>query len=208
MAVVIGNSHKHVARLTVDCHLSAKRLADELQDIGWRVELLTDLPGGQLLERLKLALNKARATDNGFILVCLGHGSATYFLGNDEVQTMYQDIVAVIAAEGKLEGQDTLKLVVADACQGGHGCPAQFSLPPGMIFAHSTDLTARAFEKPGVGSVFSTHLADAIRSYSSSWTVEQVLKHANAKTAEEMGTVGIVCTPNYHSNVKADWFLS
>ena len=99
-----------------------------------------------MLDKLRHVLaSEVQETDDGFVFCFCGHGRSTELLGNDNVRTLYQDIINEIDTATSLQGKP--KLVVFDCCRGNaaseHG---QLRLPKDMILARSTALTTRAFE--------------------------------------------------------------
>ena len=176
VAVTVGNRYSVYRQ--VDCQLSAQELNAALQGRGLRVEApWIDQPGGKpMLDRLRQVLaSKVRPTDDGFVFCFGGHGGATELVGNDNVPTSYQVIIDAIATEPKLQGKP--KLVVFDCGRGNTTSEAgQLRIPKDMILAHSTIMGSDAFNQSGVGLVYSTKLAAAIRSHAATHSVEDLLK--------------------------------
>jgi len=177
-AVVVTVGNQYSGPQSVDCHLSAQKLNGAFVGRGLRVEApWINQPGGApMLNRLRQVLaNEVRLDDDGFVFCFCGHGRSTELLGNDNVRTLYQDIINEIDTATSLQGKP--KLVVFDCCRGNaaseHG---QLRLPKDMILARSTALTTRAFEQPSIGNVYSNRLADAIQSHAATNSVVDLLK--------------------------------
>jgi len=179
-AVVVTVGNRYSGSQSVDCHLSAQELSAALQGRGLRVEApWIDEPGGlPMLEKLRQVVrSKVLPTDDGFVLCLCGHGSATEFVGNDNVRTSYQAIINVIDTEIKALGADTSNVLIADCCQIVTSAGAeQVQLPKNMLLARSTGFRTRAFEEAGKGNLYSNRLAANIRSHAARSSVEDLVK--------------------------------
>jgi hypothetical protein len=193
VAVTVGN--RYSGSQSVDCDLSAKELNEALKGRGLRVEPpWINQPGGApMLEKLRQVLaSEVRPTDDGFVFSFCGHGRATELMGNDNVPTSYQAIIDAIANAPKLQGKP--KLVVFDCCQGNAASElGHLRLPKDTILAFATGLSTRAWAQDGVGNVYSTRLAAAIRSHAAAHSVEDLLKLTQGEVHGER-----IVTENQH----------
>jgi hypothetical protein len=193
VAVLIGNRYGHQE---MDCDVSARELEGEFQRFGLRTHLWINEPGGlPMLQRLRALITaEVRADDNGFVFVFCGHGEATKLLGNDGVKTSFQDIVDAIDGSVHLRGKP--KVLINDCCQvtsvrNAAGAVEelpreQLDMPADTVFVRSTGFGAEAKEQPVRGGVYSKWLAETIREYGRSSTVEDLLKRAQAQVRAEI----------------------